>query len=97
MNIPKTFLKVGAVGVALAIEYDRTGVFTFLVPAVIGIFILISSWVSIQLHGIRWSIMSDAMRYLISVLISIGNRPKFALGAVVHKLHRQDFDDLRVD
>ena len=37
---------VGAVGVALAIEYDRTGVFTFLVPAVIGIFILISSWVS---------------------------------------------------
>ena len=38
---------VGAVGVALAIEYDRTGVFTFLVPAVIGIFILIGSWVSV--------------------------------------------------
>merc|ERR1711899_579659 len=37
---------VGAVGVALAIEYDRTGVFTFLVPAVIGIFILISSWIT---------------------------------------------------
>ena len=42
---------VGAVGVALAIEYDRTGVFTFLVPAVIGIFILISSWVSRLLHS----------------------------------------------
>ena len=39
---------VGAVGVALAIEYDRTGVFTFLVPAVIGIFILIGSWVSLH-------------------------------------------------
>ena len=36
---------VGAIGVALAIEYDRTGVFTFLVPAVVGIFVLLSSWV----------------------------------------------------
>ena len=37
---------VGAVGMALGIEYDRTGVLTFLVPGVIGIFILIGSWVS---------------------------------------------------
>ena len=37
---------VGAIGVALAIEYDRTGVFTFLVPAVVGIFVLLASWVS---------------------------------------------------
>jgi hypothetical protein len=36
---------VGAVGMALAIEYDRTGVLTFLIPGVIGIFILIGSWV----------------------------------------------------
>ena len=40
------FFKVGAIGVALAIEYDRTGVFTFLVPAVVGIFVLLASWVS---------------------------------------------------
>ncbi len=38
---------VGAIGMALAIEYNRAGVFTFLVPAVIGVFILLSSWVSI--------------------------------------------------
>lgn len=37
---------VGAIGVALAIEYDRTGVFTFLVPAVLGLFILLSSWIT---------------------------------------------------
>jgi hypothetical protein len=37
---------VGAVGMALAIEYDRTGVLTFLIPGVIGIFILIGSWVN---------------------------------------------------
>jgi hypothetical protein len=37
---------VGAVGMALGIEYDRSGVLTFLVPGVIGIFILIGSWVS---------------------------------------------------
>ena len=37
---------VGAIGVAMAIEYDRTGVFTFLVPAVVGIFVLVSAWVS---------------------------------------------------
>ena len=55
MNISKTLLKVGAVGVALAIEYDRTGVFTFLVPAVIGIFILISSWVSNGVYPIPWN------------------------------------------
>ena len=38
---------VGAIGVAMAIEYDRTGVFTFLVPAVVGIFVLVSAWVSL--------------------------------------------------
>ncbi len=37
---------VGAVGVALGIEYDRTGIFTFLVPGAVGIFILFASWVS---------------------------------------------------
>jgi hypothetical protein len=37
---------VGAIGVALAIEYDRMGVFTFLVPAVIGILILLASWIT---------------------------------------------------
>ena len=37
---------VGAVGVALAVEYDRHGAFTFLVPAALGICILIGSWVS---------------------------------------------------
>jgi lipoprotein signal peptidase len=36
---------VGAVGVALGIEYDRSGIFTFLVPGVIGIFILFAAWV----------------------------------------------------
>ena len=41
---------VGAVGVALAIEYDRTGVFTFLIPGVIGIIILIASWVKTFLY-----------------------------------------------
>ena len=40
---------VGAIGVAMAIEYDRTGVFTFLVPAVVGIFVLVSAWVSLSL------------------------------------------------
>ena len=34
-------------GVALGIEYDRSGVFTFLVPGVIGIMILFASWVRI--------------------------------------------------
>lgn len=37
---------VGAIGVAMAIEYDRTGVFTFLVPAVVGIFVLVSAWIT---------------------------------------------------
>ena len=37
---------VGAVGVALAIEYDRSGVFTFLVPGAIGILLLVGAWVS---------------------------------------------------
>lgn len=37
---------VGAVGVALGIEYDRSGIFTFLVPGVVGIIILFASWVS---------------------------------------------------
>lgn len=39
---------VGAVGVALAIEYDRAGVFTFLVPGAIGLIILFASWVRIE-------------------------------------------------
>ncbi len=42
---------VGAVGMALAIEYDRTGVLTFLIPGVIGIFILIGSWVNFVIIG----------------------------------------------
>ena len=37
---------VGAVGVALAIEYDRSGVFTFLVPGAIGILLLVGAWAS---------------------------------------------------
>jgi hypothetical protein len=36
---------VGAIGLALAIEYNRNGVFTFLVPAVMGFVILLASWV----------------------------------------------------
>ena len=36
---------VGAVGVALAIEYDRSGIFTFLVPGGIGILLLVGAWV----------------------------------------------------
>ena len=42
---------VGAIGVAMAIEYDRTGVFTFLVPAVVGIFVLVSAWVNPYLNS----------------------------------------------
>ena len=37
---------VGAVGLALAIEYNRSGVFTFLVPAAMGVVILFASWVN---------------------------------------------------
>ncbi len=37
---------VGAVGVALGIEYDRSGVFTFLVPGVVGVLLLLASWIS---------------------------------------------------
>ena len=36
---------VGAVGVALAVEYDRNGALTFIVPALMGILVLIGSWV----------------------------------------------------
>ena len=43
---------VGAVGMALGIEYDRTGVLTFLVPGIIGIFILIGSWVRRSVVGL---------------------------------------------
>ena len=42
----RSFLQmVGAVGVALAIEYDRNGIFTFLVPGGIGILLLVGAWV----------------------------------------------------
>ena len=37
----------GAVGLSLAIEYNRTGIFTFMVPAAMGLVILLASWVSI--------------------------------------------------
>ena len=37
---------VGAVGVALGIEYDRSGVFTFLIPGVVGLVIMFASWVN---------------------------------------------------
>lgn len=47
---------VGAIGVALGIEYDRSGVFTFLVPGVIGILILFASWVS-QMQLKMWLII----------------------------------------
>ena len=44
--IIRSFLQmVGAVGVALAIEYDRNGIFTFLVPGGIGILLLVGAWV----------------------------------------------------
>jgi len=36
---------VGAVGIALGIEYDRSGVFTFLIPGAAGIVILLAAWV----------------------------------------------------
>ena len=39
---------VGAVGVALAVEHDRHGAFTFIVPALLGIIVLIGSWVRIM-------------------------------------------------
>ena len=39
----------GAVGLALAIEYNRTGIFTFMVPAAMGLVILLASWVNICL------------------------------------------------
>ena len=35
----------GAVGLALAIEYNRTGILTFMVPAAMGLVILLFSWV----------------------------------------------------
>ena len=55
MNQAKLFL-LSLLGVALAIEYDRTGVFTFLVPAVVGIFVLLASWVrNILDHSKVWS------------------------------------------
>ena len=47
---------VGAVGVALAIEYDRSGVFTFLVPGAIGILLLVGAWVS---YSIELSMISQ--------------------------------------
>ena len=37
----------GAVGLSLAIEYNRTGIFTFMVPAAMGLVILLASWVNI--------------------------------------------------
>ena len=37
---------VGAVGVALGVEYDRHGAFTFLVPGLLGVLVLVVSWVS---------------------------------------------------
>ena len=43
---------VGAVGVALAIEYDRSGIFTFLVPGAIGILLLVGAWVSYTLNKV---------------------------------------------
>ena len=44
-NFRSLLQMVGAVGVALAIEYDRSGVFTFLVPGAIGILLLVGAWV----------------------------------------------------
>ena len=59
---------VGAVGVALAVEYDRNGAFTFIVPALMGILILIGSWVSSTALTHRMSYL-----YLGSLQRSIGN------------------------
>lgn len=36
---------VGAVGVALGVEYDRTGLWVFVLPTGIGLVILVTSWV----------------------------------------------------
>lgn len=36
----------GAVGVALGVEYDRTGLWVFVLPTGIGLVILLTSWVS---------------------------------------------------
>jgi len=40
----------GALGIALGIEYDRSGVFTFLVPGVAGLIILLAAWVRHTFH-----------------------------------------------
>ncbi|XP_076352637.1 post-GPI attachment to proteins factor 6-like [Tachypleus tridentatus] len=36
----------GAVGIALAVEYDRTGLWVFVTPCGIGLIILLISWLS---------------------------------------------------
>ena len=36
----------GAVGIALGIEYDQTGLWVFVIPVLSGVFILLISWVS---------------------------------------------------
>lgn len=36
----------GAIGVALGVEYDQTGLWVFLIPALVGIFIIMVSWAS---------------------------------------------------
>ena len=58
---------VGAIGVALAIEYDRTGVFTFLVPAVVGIFVLLASWVSFGFDKFFLCQISEKKMWLVNV------------------------------
>lgn len=40
----------GAVGVAFGVEYDRTGLWVFVLPTGIGLVILLTSWVSRMLH-----------------------------------------------
>ena len=46
LNSRSLLQMVGAVGVALAVEYDRSGIFTFLIPGAIGILLLVGGWVS---------------------------------------------------
>ena len=61
--IIRSFLQmVGAVGVALAIEYDRNGIFTFLVPGGIGILLLVGAWV--RSH---WNISSETFEVLLNL------------------------------
>ena len=70
MNLRSLLHMVGAVGVALGIEYDRTGIFTFLVPGVVGVIVLLASWVKNEKRESEFSVSrilpTPIFRYLIA-------------------------------